>query len=194
MPQKSSLSYEKLLFIFILKVGWDKNYSSCQPKFQTIRRLFRLNQQDEEANLLETEWMSIICDFWIGTRNSAGNLFLWQEIYACNRKFILLYEFYSIILSGIVFLWQEQFSCNRNNFHVPGRISGTILMWIEQFFLWQEHFSCDMTFIPMKGFAEVPKKISFEVFRFHVNLVARLTVIIPPWLKVYILVQEVTWR
>ena len=64
------------------------------------------------------------------TRNSAGNVFFWQEINDFSRKSILSCEFYLIIFLLLKFFWwQEYFSCD-----------GKILPANKTIFLWQEQW------------------------------------------------------
>ena len=133
-------------------------------------------------------------------------LFLWHELCSCDRNYVLLaifvsfwqelYSWYYIIycngiyfwywkyinysterytcilLAGIIFFWQEIYSCDINNFLWWGLYSGKSIFFpvINCHNLFSQH--C----------AGLPTKISCEILRFRVNLVDRLTGIIPPWL------------
>ena len=120
---------------------------------------------------------------------------LWKELFSCDRndfllsinccdrKFIFvtgtIFFPHLIPFKGKLFLWQE--------FYSYGRIYSfdIILFLLKDFFLWQKFGSCQFSSILIS--MVVPTKNCCELLRFCVNLVARLTVIIPPCLYLFCL-------
>ena len=99
------------------------------------------------------------------------NQSLCKKLYCCECKFILL--------TGM-------FSYDMNNFHLKWNLFlwWDIISCASKLFQWWKMYFCDRIF-PRPIFEGVPTKIVCEVLQFCVNLVARLTVIIPTWLGMW---------